>query len=77
MRFYMYMYIALVSSVCSYQKCSGRKVCCVVVDTIEYVLTLCLLQEWDEKAKKARKRYDQVMVEYKATGKVPTASPSK
>ena len=51
--------------------------CCVIVDTIEYVLTLRLLQEWDEKAKKARKRYDQVMVEYKATGKVPTASPSK
>jgi structure-specific recognition protein 1 len=33
--------------------------------------------EWDEKAKKARKNYEQVMAEYKASGKAPTASPAK
>ena len=36
-----------------------------------------LPQEWEEKAKKARKKYDQVMVEYKATGKVQAAAPAK
>ena len=73
--------VVCVTVSCDFHVCVMWLQCVMWFPCVCHVTAMChvpfTLQEWEAKAKQARKNYEQLMAEYRASGKAPTASPAK